>query len=149
MGHALEDLVFFQVLGERDLHRAVEGEVAQVDAFERVDDLAQGAVAFEHLAAEALAGDFDLLGQRDFLLALEERNRPHLGQVHAHRVVDAAGVLFLNETEVNFAKLFFARGGAWAGLAFLGLRLVNQLDAMLLEDEQELVELFRIDGVVG
>ena len=65
--HPLEDLVLFEVLGQRHLDGAVEGQVAGVDALERLDDLLQGAVALQHLAAEALAGDFDLLGQGDFL----------------------------------------------------------------------------------
>ena len=37
--HALEDLVFFEVLGQRHLDGAVERQVAGVDALERVDDL--------------------------------------------------------------------------------------------------------------
>ena len=67
MRHALEDLVLLQVLGQRHLDGAVERQVAGVDALERLDDVAQGVVAFEDLAAEALAGDLDLLGERDFL----------------------------------------------------------------------------------
>ena len=42
-----------------------------------------------------------------------------------------------------------ARLRVGAGLALLGLGLVDQLDALFLQDQQELVELFRIDGVVG
>src|SRR5208337_1952612 len=34
-------------------------------------------------------------------------------------------------------------------LALLGLGLVNQLDSLFLQNEQELVELLGIDGVVG
>src|SRR5207245_9098536 len=69
--HALEDLVLLEVLGERDLDRAVEGQIAGVNTLERIDHLAQGVVAFEDFAAETLAGDFDLLGESDFLVALE------------------------------------------------------------------------------
>ncbi len=69
MRHALEDLVLFQVLGQRHLDGAVEGQVAGVDALQGFDDLTEGVIALEHLAAEALAGDLDLLGQGDFLLA--------------------------------------------------------------------------------
>ena len=76
----------------RHLDGAVERQVAGVDALERLDDLAQGVVALQHLAAEAAAGDLDLLGQGDFLLAVEQRDLAHLGEVHAHRVVDAAAV---------------------------------------------------------
>ena len=83
--HALEDLVLLEVLGQRHLDGAVEGQVAGVDALERLDDLPQGVIAFEHLAAEALAGDLDLLGEGDFLLALEQRDLAHLREVHAHR----------------------------------------------------------------
>ena len=64
--HALQDLVLFEVLGERDLDGAVEGQIAGVDALQRFDDVAQGIIAFEDFAAEALAGDLDLLGERRF-----------------------------------------------------------------------------------
>ena len=48
-------------------------------------------IALQHLGAENLAGDFDLLGQGDFLLAGEQGDLAHLRQVHPHRIVDALG----------------------------------------------------------
>ena len=124
------------------------------DPLEHLDHVAQGIIAFEHLAAEALAGDFDLLGQGDFLLAGEQRDFAHLGEVHAHRIVDAAAVAFLvDEGQVEFADLGFGLGGVprrrGPGFAFLGLRLVDQFDALLFEEHEQLIELLGVDGVVG
>src|SRR5262249_43245212 len=66
------DLAVAQALGEIEhvLHRLIERE----------DRLA-------HLALARL----DLLGDRDFLFAREERDAPHLLEVHAHRVGGLAG----------------------------------------------------------
>ena len=65
--HAGHDLLFGQPLGERDLDRAVEGQGAAMHFGQRADRGRQREIAAEHGAAEALAGDFDLFGQRDFL----------------------------------------------------------------------------------
>ena len=88
MRHSAQDLVFFKVLGDRHLDRAVERKLAVVDLLEHIDDQGQGKVALEHLAAEPLAGDLDAFGEVDFLLAGQERDLTHLGQIHADRVVD-------------------------------------------------------------
>ena len=79
------------VLGGADLHRPVERQVAVVHLLEDLDRRLKAVVALEHLRAENLAGDFDLLGQGDFLLAGEQGDLAHLGEVHADRVVDPLG----------------------------------------------------------
>ena len=89
VGHPAQNLVFFQVFGDRHLDGAVERELAVVDFLENIDDQGQREVAFEHLAAEPLAGDLDPFRQVDFLFPGQERNLTHLGQIHADRVVDA------------------------------------------------------------
>ena len=79
------------VLGGGDFHRPVEGKIAVVHLLENFNGALKAVIAFEHLGAENLAGDFDLLGQGNFLLAGEQGNLAHLGQIHAHRIVDALG----------------------------------------------------------
>ena len=82
-----ENLILFQPVGHRHLHRAVERQFARVDALQHLEGGPDHVVAFQQLGAEAAAGDFDLLGQGDFLLPSEQRNLAHLRQVHAHGVV--------------------------------------------------------------
>jgi hypothetical protein len=119
-----------------------------VHALERVDHLTQGVIAFEDFAAEALAGDFDLLGQGDFFVALQQGNLTHLGEVHADGIVDAAAVGFLfEEGEVEVAVVV-GGAGAGTGLTLLRFRLVDQLDALFLQEHEQLIEFFGIDGVV-
>ncbi len=146
--HALKDLVLFQVLRQRHLDGAIEGQFAGVNALEGIDDLAQRSVAFEDFAAEALAGDFDLLGQGDFLLALEQGDLAHLRQVHAHRIVDAPAVILVEEADVEFGADLVVEHGA-AALALLGLRLVDQLDTLIFQQDEELIDLFGVGVVIG
>ena len=54
---------------------------------------------------------------------------------------------FVEEAQVDVAAFFFA--AARAGLAFLGFRFLDQLDAMLLQMLEELVEPLGIGGIVG
>ena len=81
MWHAGRDLIFGKLLGERDFDRPVERQLAAIDLLERLDGSADGVIAGQQSAAESLAGDFDLLGQRDFFRAGKQRNVRHLGQI--------------------------------------------------------------------
>src|SRR5262245_7092639 len=148
--HPLEDLVFLEVLGEGNLDGAIEGKLAGVDALEGLDHLAKYPVAFENLASETLAGDLDLLGQRDFLVAAQERDLAHLREVHPHRVIDAAAVLLFEKAEIDLGTQLVVNFGGLGGatLALLGLRLVDQLDALVLEQDQELIQFLGVDGVI-
>ena len=85
--HAGDDLLFGQPLGQRDLDRAVEGQDAVVHFVQRVDRGLHREIAAEHRAAESLPRDLDLLGQRDFFFARQQRNLRHLRQIHADRIV--------------------------------------------------------------
>ncbi len=157
--HPPQDLVLFQVLGDRHLHGAVEGELALVDLLEDIDDQGQREVALQHLATEPLAGDLDPLGQVDFLVAGQERNLAHLGQIHADRVVDAPRDLveilggelgflvlerLLDEVVIGFV-IQIARGEQ----AVLRLVLVDQLDAHLVERLEQTVDALRARRLVG
>jgi len=157
VGHAPQDLVLLEVLGDGDLHGAVEGELAGVDLLQDVDHEAQGVVALEDLAAEAAAGDLDPLGQLDLLVAGQEGDLAHLGQVHADRVVDPAGDLVL---ELLGAEVVVVGGlvddlvvGVGVVLAAeeagLGLLLADQLDAELLERLDQGLELLGVAGSSG
>ena len=132
--HPLENLVLLQVLRLRDLDRAVEGKVAGGHAFERLDDLAQCIIAFENFAAEAAAGYFDLAGERDFLVAGEQRNLAHLREVHANGVVDVAAVAIGVFEGIRFhVRDDYLGEHVLRFLALLGIGFVDDADAVLLE----------------
>ena len=59
-------------------------------------------VAFQQATAKPGPGDFDLLGQRDFLLPGEQRNLAHLRQVHPHRIVGPRFAFFLGDGQQIF-----------------------------------------------
>src|SRR5207302_7386679 len=101
-----------------------------MDALESIDHVTEGIVAFEDFAAEAFAGDLNLLGERDFLIAGEEWYLAHLGKVHADGIVDAAAVsFFLDKAQVQVAQLDFRVAGGLArrraGLALFRFGLVD------------------------
>ena len=50
-----------------------------------------GEIGLQDRAAESLAGDFDLLGQKNFALARQQGDVPHLAQVHADGVARRKG----------------------------------------------------------
>ena len=74
-----------------DLHRAVERQIAVVHLLKNFHRRLKAVIALQHLGAENLAGDLDLLGQGDFLLARQQGDFAHLRQVHPHRIVDPLG----------------------------------------------------------
>ena len=51
-GKPAENLVFFQPVGDRDLHRAVERQLAVVNALQHFVGLLNYVVAFQQLGAE-------------------------------------------------------------------------------------------------
>ena len=63
----------------------------QEDLSEQIAGGLEAEGVFENLAAKRHAGQRDFLCQRDFLLPLQQRDLAHLGEVHADRIVDAAG----------------------------------------------------------
>jgi hypothetical protein len=84
------------------LRRVLAGQVAELDLHEvlelhlSADELLRELLQFarrgrrpEHRGRDLLLRRFDPLRDRDLALAVEERDLPHLAQVHAHRVVVA------------------------------------------------------------
>ena len=57
---AAQNLVLFQLVGHRDLHRAVEGQLAVVDPPQDLHGQLHDVIAGQHVAAELRAGLFDL-----------------------------------------------------------------------------------------
>ncbi len=92
-GQAAENLVLFQLVGHRDLHRAVKRQVALVDPPQDLYRRLHDVVALQYLAAELGPRLFDLLRQRDLFPPREQGNLAHLRQVHAHRIVRPRVVL--------------------------------------------------------
>ena len=93
-GQAAENLVLLQLIGHRDLHGAIEGQFALVDAAQHLEGRLHHVVALQHLAAEPGPGELDLPGQGHFLLAAQQGDLAHLRQVHAHRIIRPRLVLF-------------------------------------------------------
>ena len=158
MRHPAENLLLLQVLGHRHLDGPVERQLALVDLLQDIDDQGQGEVAFEDLAAEPLAGDLDLLGQADLLVAGQERDLAHLGQVHPDRVVDPPRDL-IEVFDGQFAVVVVDRlidefiglviGVTRGEEARLGLVLVDQLDAQLVERLEQAVDLLGTTRLIG
>ncbi len=151
VGHPRLDLLFGQSFGERDLDRAIERQLPLVDAAERFHRGLHRIGAAKDRAAEPLAGDFDLLGKRDFFGPRQQRDLGHLGQVHADRII--AGVRRRRCDRLVAARLRSTRlGGRRCRrgnlLARLG-RSVYEFDSLLLERDQEAVDLLRVNRFVG
>ncbi len=151
-----------------DLHRPVEGEVPIIDLLEDLDGALKAVVALEHLGPEDLAGDFDLLGQGDFLLAGEQGDLAHLGQVHPDRVIDPLGGRLGElgfEVQVDLFAVFVAddfddfflggdllllgRPGLGAFGKFADVGLVDELDAHLVDHHKERIEFVGAYDLVG
>ena len=106
-----ENLVLLELVGHRDLHGAVEGQLAVVDPPQHLHRRLHHVVAFQDLVAEPRAGHLDLLGQGDFLLPGQQRNLAHLRQIHANRIVGPGFVLDAGQQvfggQVQFGVVFF------------------------------------------
>ena len=87
---AAENLIFLQPIGHAHLHRAIERQFPLVNAVQNPQRILNDKIAFQQLAAELRAGDFDAFGQRNFLVPREQGNFTHLRQIHAHRIVRPA-----------------------------------------------------------
>ncbi len=156
------------ILGRADFHRPVERQIAVVDLLQNLHRALKAVVAFEHLAAENLARDLDLLRQRDFLLAGEQGDFAHLREIHPHRIVDPLGrslgqlglevhvdffFVFLNLGDVFRGRFIFRnRRFLHLGLGALGevadVRLVDELNAHLVDHHQQRIQLVRRNDFV-
>ena len=85
------------MVGHRDLHGAVEGQFALVNAAQDAKRRLHDVIAFQHLGAELRPGHFDSLGQGDFLLPLQQGDFTHLGQIHPDRIVRPRFAIFSGE----------------------------------------------------
>ena len=144
--HALQDLVFLKVFGQRHLDGAIERQFAQVHLAQGVDNLLHGAIHLKNLAAEATAGDLDFFGQGDLLLTLQKRNLAHLGQIHTHRVIDPTAIIIFEIGD------FLTPGSLilhQAAVTLFGFAVIDQLDALLLQFHQKLVELVWAGILIG
>ena len=79
--------MLFELIGHRNLHRAIEGQLAVLHAPQHLHRRLHHIIAFQHLVPEAGAGKLDLLGQRHLLLPGQQGNLAHLRQVHPHGIV--------------------------------------------------------------
>jgi len=113
---ATEDLFFLQVVGNRNLNRTIERQLATMHFAERFEGFHQHVVVFQQLRPEPAACFFDPLGQFDFLTAGQQRDLAHLRQIHSHRVVRPRfAVIKPRQQFVGTLQLHFAitrpRGG--------------------------------------
>ena len=133
-GNALLNLLLRVRLGRADAHGAIKGQLLSMHVAEDLDRFARRVIALEHLAAEDHARGFDLLGQTDFFFACQQRDRAHLREVHANRIVNALRALLgerlldgrlhfavvenvlLNVEVIGIWSLFFALGFPVSGL---------------------------------
>ncbi len=97
-----ENLVLFQPIGHRYLHRAIERQLAAMHALQHLHGQLNHVVALEQAAAKLGPRDFDPLGQRDFFLPREQRNLAHLREIHPHRIVGPRFALFVDHGQQIF-----------------------------------------------
>jgi hypothetical protein len=75
----------------RDLHRAVEREIASHDLLEDLDGALEAVVALQHLGAEILRVISIFLARLISCSRVSRGNLAHLREVHADRIVDPLG----------------------------------------------------------
>ena len=129
--------------GGIEVEGPVKGLATLAHAFEDDEAVINGIVGFEKFRPESLASDFDFLGQSDFLFSRQERDFTHLGEIHAHRVVNAGDRG--HEIGTHFRLGRFGRAGATR----LGFGFVDKLDAHLVKLHENFVNLLRRDRFVG
>ncbi len=142
-------------------NRARLARAAAVGGFQ-VDDVAQqhvfgdqrvmphgdgldGQRAFHQAADHHLAAGFDPFGDGDFAFAGQQLDRPHLAQVHAHRVVRAAQVVLVDVTGGR-GGLFLAVAIAVTvtfGRGVVGLFVFDHVDAHFGQHRHGVFDLLR------
>ncbi len=147
--HPLGDDLLGKVLRRRDLHRAVEGQLASVDLGKNVDGLLSCVVALQDPPSEVHAGGLDLLGQCDFLGPGEQFDLAHLGKVHAHRVIDPPAVGFQFPAAVFLVLLGLFVLVLEGRFAASGLGFVDQFDAQFIDRHQQRIEAIGRHCLVG
>ena len=149
-GNARREGLLVVLLGGRDAHGAVEGQGARVHLLQDLHGHLRRVVAGQREPAEAHARGLDLLRQADLLLAREERDRAHLREVHADRVVDPLGALLVERSLHSSLRLGVVEdlllGGRLLGQVLLVLEAAIEVDrrAVLLVDHLDLRRLVRL-----
>ena len=142
VGHAARHLLLGEAFGERDLDRAIEGQLARLDPLEDGDRRTEGVVIRQDRAAIAASRDLDLLGQADLFLPGQQGDLRHLAEIGADWIVARAVQTFLRLLPVGRLLEFFLvlvdrdRG---AGDDFANL------DPSFVEGGEQVVELFGRD----
>ena len=98
--------------------------------FQRLDGRPQREFAAQQCAAESFAADFNLFGQRDLLLARQQRDAGHLREVHPDRVAVQLAQFFQRKQ-----GRLFSRFGSWFHRRFeriTGCR-IEQVDAFFFQ----------------
>ncbi len=125
----VEALLAFAAIGGVEIDDVAQQHLAFDQGVMPLDDGADGHRAFADAADHHLAAGFDALGDGDFALARQQLDRAHLAQIHAHRVVGAAQILFVDIA----GGADFALGGFFLAdrlrLGFLALFALDQVDA--------------------
>ena len=111
-GQTTQNLGFFQLVGHRDLDRAIKRQLALVDPPQDLDGQLHDVIAGQHIPPELGAGLFDLPRQGHFFTSRQQRDLAHLRQIHAHRVV-RPGFVFIHafqeavdiDVQVEFVQL--------------------------------------------
>ena len=102
------------------------------------DQRANGQRALADAADHHLAAGLDALGDRDLALARQQLDRPHLAQVHAHRIVGAADIVVV-EIAARLAVGLLGLGGG----GLLVLLALDDVDAELGEHRHRVLDLLR------
>ena len=100
-----------------DVDGRVEGQLPGQDALERLDHAVERPPARQGGVAIAAAAHLQLLGQGQFLVAVQQRDGAHLAQVQAQRIVRGVRILALL---IDLARRHVVEGGRQGLGRFLG-----------------------------
>ena len=157
MRHAGHDLLFGQPLGQRDLDRAIEGQAPRctlinVRTVACIAKLQPSTVRRKRLRVTSI-----FLASEISSAPGEQRNLGHLRQIHPHRIVAQLGQFARRQRPT--ATAIRLRRGIDASRIRRPARaddcrlrfgsFVDQLDAHFFQGNQQIVELFRSDCLVG
>ncbi len=98
--------------------------------------------AFANAADHHFTAGFDTLGDGDFAFARQQLHRTHFAQIHAHRVIGAADVVFVDIA----AGISFGLGGLFAfggGFRLFGFFAFDNVDAHFREHRHGVFDLLR------
>ncbi len=146
----------FLLLGELffvDVHDFLDGDVVPAELLAQLAEALDGEVGAEDCGRDLVLALFDALGERDFALAREERDAPHLAQIEADGVLGAPDrtrreVDRLRRTVVVvLLGLLLRLALADLGGQAAGLRRVDDLDVHRAEHHHDVIELVERDEV--